>query len=396
MAFNNTIEYLDLMDRLNQTQIPDDVVRNLTRFKISIYESDLEKKYGEPLEVIGYYILFASLFCIIAMGFDLVHGFRSKKLWFPVKYFPLNAVTLAGITVAMKLPVDLSGSMPGVVDQVAKLGSIAFMCPIMANFLPSLATMNSNELLTNVIALGVLVITLVVNICIQISTGVVGNIPNNKFDIELLKDVYDFEYEATELWSLNDQVMKTIAILDVALLLLLLIILVSSSLAILKSKQIIELKYQEVHEKELIDNLHSTGKLLTVEKLHQQVSKYWIMAGSGSPQFISACSVTTTASGVICVLTLLLHCLTVLWTIALCADPVTNPTKPYDSAYNWSTLGIFIVQSIGIILGTVAPFVRCFASLSFKLSIKSMFKVEKYWFQKLLEWKYGSISLAIT
>ncbi|KAJ0676939.1 hypothetical protein HanOQP8_Chr12g0431491 [Helianthus annuus] len=161
MAFNNTIEYLDLMDRLNQTQIPDDVVRNLTRFKISIYESDLEKKYGEPLEVIGYYILFASLFCIIAMGFDLVHGFRSKKLWFPVKYFPLNAVTLAGITVAMKLPVDLSGSMPGVVDQVAKLGSIAFMCPIMANFLPSLATMNSNELLTNVIALGVLVITLV-------------------------------------------------------------------------------------------------------------------------------------------------------------------------------------------------------------------------------------------
>ncbi|KAM0020690.1 hypothetical protein Hdeb2414_s0025g00669861 [Helianthus debilis subsp. tardiflorus] len=196
MVFNNTLEYLDLMDRLNQTKTPDDVVRNLTRFKISIYESDLEKKYGEPLEVIGYYILFASLFCVIAMGFDLVHGFRSKKLWFPVKYFPLNAVTLAGITVAMKLPVDLSGSMPGVVDQVAKLGSIAFMCPIMANFLPSLATMNSSELLTNVIALGVLVITLVVNICIQISTGVVGNIPNNKFDIEF--EVWFGKQESSE------------------------------------------------------------------------------------------------------------------------------------------------------------------------------------------------------
>ncbi|KAM0020694.1 hypothetical protein Hdeb2414_s0025g00669901 [Helianthus debilis subsp. tardiflorus] len=287
--------------------------------------------------------------------------------------------TLAGITVAMKLPVDLSDSMPGVVDQVAKVGSIAFMCTIMANFFPSLATMNSKELLTNVIALGVLVITLVVNICIQISTGVVGNIPNNKFDIELLKDVYDFEYEATELWSLNnqDQQLTAIAILDVALLLLLLIILVSSSLAILKTKQIIKLKYQEVHEKELIDNLHSTGKLLTVEKLHQQVSKYWIMAGSSSPQFISACSVTTTASGVICVLTFLWHLITMLWTIALCIVPETNPTKSYDSAYNGSTLGIFIVQSIGIILGTVAPFARCFASISFKLSIKSMFKVEK-------------------
>ncbi|KAJ0817394.1 hypothetical protein HanPI659440_Chr00c07g0718851 [Helianthus annuus] len=389
MAFTKTIEYLDLMRRLNQTQTPDDVVRNLTRFKISIYESDLEEKYGEPLEVIGYYIIFASLCCIIATGFDLVHGFRSKKLWFPVKYFPLNAVTLAGITVAMKLPVDLSGSMPGAVDQVAKIGSIAFMCTIMANFLPSLATMNSNELLTNIIALSVLVITLVVNICIQISTGVVGNIPNNKFDIELLKDVYDSPYQP------NEFVWIGIAILNVTLLLLLLIILVSSSFAILNSKQIIELKYQEVHEKALIDDLHSTGKLLTVEKLHQQVSKYWIMAGSGSPQFISACSVTTTASGVICVLTFLLHLLTMLWTIALCVEPETNPTKSYDSAYNGSTLGIFIVQSIGIILGTVAPFARCFASISFKLSIKSMFKVEKYWFQTLLDWKYGSISLPL-
>ncbi|KAJ0864905.1 hypothetical protein HanRHA438_Chr12g0534871 [Helianthus annuus] len=278
MAFNNTIEYLDLMDRLNRTQIPDDVVRNLRKFNATIYESDLEKKYGEPLEVIGYYIIFASLCCIIATGFDLVHGFRSKKLWFPVKYFPLNAVTLAGITVAMKLPVDLSGSMPGAVDQVAKIGSIAFI----------------NELLTNVIALSVLVITLVVNICIQISTGVVGNIPHKEFDIKLLERVYNTQYQQ------NEFVWIGIAILNVALLLLLLIILVSSSFAILNSKQIIELKYQEVHEKALIDDLHSTGELLTVEKLHQQVSKYWIMAGSGSPQFISACSVTTTASGLEC------------------------------------------------------------------------------------------------
>ncbi|KAM0042909.1 hypothetical protein Hdeb2414_s0010g00335221 [Helianthus debilis subsp. tardiflorus] len=75
----------------------------------------------------------------------------------------------------MKLHVDLNNSMPNEVDQATKLGSMAFMCTIMVNLLPSLASMDSKELLTNVIALCVLVITLVVNVCIQIQTGVVSN-----------------------------------------------------------------------------------------------------------------------------------------------------------------------------------------------------------------------------
>ncbi|KAM0020700.1 hypothetical protein Hdeb2414_s0025g00669961 [Helianthus debilis subsp. tardiflorus] len=74
------------------------------------------------------------------------------------------------------------------------------------------------------------------------------------------------------------------------------------------------------------------------------------MAGSGSPQFIMACSATTTASGF-----------------------------------------------VGIVLGTIAPLSRCFATLSFKVSIQSIwnhikvFKVEKYWTHKLYDWKYGII-----
>ncbi|KAJ0538651.1 hypothetical protein HanHA300_Chr08g0277371 [Helianthus annuus] len=81
--------------------------------------------------------------------------------------------TTLHIAIAMKLPVDLNDSMQGVVDQAAKLGSMAFMCTMMANLLPSLAAMESKELLTNIIALGVLVITLVVNVSIQLETGVV-------------------------------------------------------------------------------------------------------------------------------------------------------------------------------------------------------------------------------
>ncbi|KAF5795186.1 hypothetical protein HanXRQr2_Chr08g0336711 [Helianthus annuus] len=107
---------------------------------------------------IGIYIAIPSLFCILPMVADLLHGFKNKKLWFPCKYFTLNAASLTVIAVAMKLPVDLNNSMAGVVGQAAKFGSMAFMCTMMANLLPSLATMDIKELRSNVIALAVLVI----------------------------------------------------------------------------------------------------------------------------------------------------------------------------------------------------------------------------------------------
>ncbi|MFS7894851.1 hypothetical protein Hanom_Chr08g00707971 [Helianthus anomalus] len=45
-------------------------------------------------------------------------------VWFPCKYFTLNAASLTDIAVAMKLPMDFSNSMPHVVDQAARLGSM--------------------------------------------------------------------------------------------------------------------------------------------------------------------------------------------------------------------------------------------------------------------------------
>ncbi|XP_076885496.1 uncharacterized protein LOC143535041 [Bidens hawaiensis] len=177
------------------------------------------------------------------------------------------------------------------------------------------------------------------------------------------------------------------------MLLLLLIIYVCSSLAILGSKQIIESKYQQQHK---AASKSTESDQLTVEKLQQHVSNYWIMAGSSSPQFIQACPATTAATWVICALTSLFHLLIVGW--ALFADQLSDSEK-YNSDYKWSTLAILLVQFVGAIIGTIAPFIRCFASLSFKFSIKSIFnhinvfKVEKYWTQKLYEWKDGCISL---
>ncbi|XP_071735467.1 uncharacterized protein [Rutidosis leptorrhynchoides] len=102
---------------------------------------------------IGIYIAVASFLCIVAMGADLLHGFRNKKMWFPSKYFTLNAASITVITVTMKLPVDLNSMMPRYVDQSTKLGSMAFMCTMMANLMPSLASMDNNTLLANVIVI---------------------------------------------------------------------------------------------------------------------------------------------------------------------------------------------------------------------------------------------------
>ncbi|XP_042751563.1 uncharacterized protein LOC111886902 isoform X2 [Lactuca sativa] len=304
---------------------------SLSSLWITLYKFDHQNRYSKPMPWIGIYIALASLFCILAMVADLLHGFRNRKLWFPCKYFSLNAASLTVIAVAVKLPMDLTNLMPGYVDQAAKLGSLGFMCTMMANILPSLATMDSKELVTNIIALGVLVITLVVNVCIQINTGSLT-----------------YHVDETGSFLAFDNAFVTaqgfIPIAYVGVLLMLLMIYACSSLAILKSKQILESKYQAAHQE------MEEPQRLTVEKLKQHVRNYWIMAGTGSPQFMTACSATTSASGI-----------------------------------------------IGTILGTIAPLARCFATLSYKLSIKWIWnhikvsKVESYWTQKLSEWKQSNI-----
>ncbi|KAL8242980.1 hypothetical protein R6Q59_013282 [Mikania micrantha] len=349
---------------------------------------------------IGMYIALASLCCILAMMADLVHGIKTRKLWFPCKYFHVNAASLTVIAVAMKLPVDLSGSMPGDVDQLGKLGSMAFMCTMMANLLPCLATMNSNELLTNITALGLLVITMVVNVCIQIETGVISY----KEDARLLQTVAK-KFDIKSL-GVNKNRNTRLATTYVILLLWLLIIHVSSCLAILKSKKIMESKYQQGHEIASKDVQQSKGEILTVDKLHKHVSNYWIMSGSGSPQFILACSVTTAASGVICVTTAILHIVTVSTSISSMLKEYHKSNyktisdmlkEKYDSDYKWSMVVILIVQFFGVIIGTLAPLCRCFATLSFKESNKSILNhmkvyiIESYWTQKLYDWKQASI-----
>ena len=213
-------QYIHLLNQLKSySNIPQDLISSFENYILLILQSDYENRFSEPMLWIGIYVVLASLICVFAMVADLLHGFRNRKLWFPCRFFTLNAASLSVIAVAMKLPMDLNNSMPGHVDQVSKLGSMAFMCTMMANLLPSLATMTNKELFTNIIALGVLVITLVVNVCIQINTGVLTLYINNE---DLHGTISDARYV-----SGNATIQNLAAILYVVMLLMLLIILLS-------------------------------------------------------------------------------------------------------------------------------------------------------------------------
>ncbi|XP_023760899.2 uncharacterized protein LOC111909325 [Lactuca sativa] len=340
-----------------------------------VYQSRQQNQYSKPMPWIGMYIALASLLCVLAMVADLLHGLRNRKLWFPCKYFTLNAASLTVIGVAIKLPMDLTTLMPGAIDQATKLGSMSFMCTMMANLLPSLATMNDKELVSNMIAVVVLVISLVVNFCIQLDTGILFYISEGAFFSYKTPFLFKFSYVAG--W--------------VVPILMLLIIYACSSLAILKSKQILESKYQTANQTALKDLVLPDGRL-TVAKLKEYVTKYWIMAGTGSPQFLTVCSISTSASGVICAASTGFFISLMIYRF-----PRVGHQEDYKSDYKWSMVVIFVIQSIGVILGTIAPLARCFATLSFDLSIKWIWKhvkiceVESYRTQKLYDWKYSFI-----
>ncbi|KAJ0666701.1 hypothetical protein HanPI659440_Chr17g0669691 [Helianthus annuus] len=355
--------------------LSEDDIRHLNFSCGTELDKENSDRYSGPMVWIGIYVAIASIFCTLAMAADLLHGFRSKKLWFPCKYFSLNAASITVITVAMKLPVDLSSAMPSYMDQETKLGSLTFMGTMMANLMPSLASMDNKTLLPNVIGLSILVITMLVNICIQINTSVIDRTP---FDDHAIAN---YGYVQLDI----------VAYMYAAITFLLLIIMISSSLTIPTSKEILESKYQATHKITLTDQRIQHIQMSTVDKLRQYVRRYWVMAETGSPQFVMASNPLATASGIICAILLFMKLNMVFKAV--------NHTKflYHKSPYKWSTIFIFITQSIGVVVGTIAPVFRCFSVFSFKLITKwnknhfMFFKVERYWTQKLYECKQSPI-----
>ncbi|WJX65356.1 hypothetical protein P8452_50029 [Trifolium repens] len=292
-----------------------------------------DTEFSKPMPWIGIYIATASLLCLISMSADLIKGFKAHKLWFPCKYFCLNATSLTIIAVTVKLSVDLNTPMPHRHDQLAKLASSAIICTIMANSMPSLGLTQNRETMMNVLAMAILVVTMIVNICIQFVTGV----------------IYEF-------WIEHGVMMF--------LMIVLLMIMTSSALGLPKMKHYMELKYQ-MNEEALREISKQKEQELSkvTDKLKDELMKFWMMAHTCSPQFILGRSVSCTASGCFC----LLSTLTLLqamfrsyfmpWSLKFCSG---------ECDYKWSTILILIVQVGTVGVGTIAPAVRWFVAIKYR------------------------------
>ncbi|KAF5784269.1 hypothetical protein HanXRQr2_Chr11g0517551 [Helianthus annuus] len=306
-----------------------------------------------PAEVmmpwVGLYVAIASFICVIAMAADAVQAVWQWKLWFPNRFFTLNAATITLIAIAMKLPVNLSTDLSD-----KKMVSMFFLVTMLANFLPSLGLMDDKELLMNIVALAILLITIVVNMGIQI---------------------YLSSYWVAYL---------------IYILPLLILWPFSVALTVPSMRKKLEHRYNESQQ---LVSIHQE-KMFSAEELKLYVKKYWMMTETRNLQFVIACSPVSSAFGVICVLFALNSSYDLTYVINF---------KEYDyqyegSDYKWSLMIIHIVQLVGVVVGSIAPILRCFTSighysLSKKLSKNhlNVFRVEKHWIERLQQWKRNHV-----
>ncbi|KAK4437255.1 hypothetical protein Salat_0059400 [Sesamum alatum] len=334
--------------------------------------NNVQEKLDEPMPWIGMYIAAASAGCTLAMAADAFNGFRSKKLWFPCKYFSLNATSLTILGVAMKLPVDLNTLLVYESDGLARFSSLVFMSTVMANFMSSLGSMEDKEILMNVVALGILVTTISVNVWIQVFQ-LRSFFGYNNIDIDMVPTIF---------------------------MLLLLATLVSSAITLPTSKRSLELKYQEMHKVAMREEGIATRRhdLKIDQRMIDGMQKYWVMAETSNPQFVMARSIFCTTSSVICLIVALLLLMTYIDWFARMGVTLGASYSVYGHYTKW----ILIVQSIGVVVGTIAPLFRWTGAFRFKclmtcrkINLSEEFKIEAYWIQTLVNWRDNSPGLQI-
>ena len=219
------------------------------------YEVEIQHNLDAPMPWIGMYIAAASAICSLAMAADVIRGFRSKKLWLPCKYFSLNATSLTLLAVTMKLTVDLTSSMMGTNDKIASVGSLVLMSTAVGNFMTSVASMEGKEILLNLTALGILVITIAVNVCIH-------NVQTSEF--------------------LDGIVVLAEEVASVGFTLVLVLLLCFSSMVVPTTKGYVESKYREMHREIASNGRRDVGRF-SAEELRVALRRYWVMAETGSP-----------------------------------------------------------------------------------------------------------------
>ncbi|KAL8457850.1 hypothetical protein ACS0TY_035644 [Phlomoides rotata] len=335
------------------------------------YEKQVQEKLDMAMPWVGLYIAAASTVCTLAMAADVINGFRLKKLWFPSKFFSLNAASLTVLAVATKLPVDLNTNMLNPTDAFAKYTSLIFLITSLANFMTSLGSMNDREILANVVALFIFVITVAGNVCIQL--------------IEL--------HEFIEFCIHLSIMFSTI------FLLLLLTTTVSLAVAVPNIKRSLELKYQEKHRACLKETEASKRReRIRIYDQREDMMKYLVMAETSSPQFVMARSVVCSSAASTFMFAAIVYAIVIL-TEAYIIQKYPQKNEKGESPYGYFTAWILYVQCIGVVVGAIAPAFRWLVGVRFKCGTRNRFKmefsIEDYWNETLVEWRDSFSGLQI-
>ncbi|XP_047939800.1 uncharacterized protein LOC125187288 isoform X2 [Salvia hispanica] len=282
----------------------------------------------------------------------------------------------------MKLPVDLTSLDLSFDHRFARMSSLVLMSCSMSNFMTSLGSMESNEIVPNMAALGILVLT------------VAGNIVIHTIQMRSSGSVLYF--------VLPQQVTSSV------IMLLFLVTLCCMSLMVPGAKRYIGLKYDEMQE--LVSNRQvEWGRFSSVE-VENMVKGYWVMAQTSCPQFVLARSAVSSISGLMCLLTALVlvearfgkNSLETLGARLVEDSLDTNNDVVFlASNYDWSVGWILNIQSVGVAIGSIAPLLRWFAASWFKISeterrsFRDELKVDKYWTWRLVEWRDRSLPFQV-
>ncbi|XP_031127816.1 uncharacterized protein LOC116029911 [Ipomoea triloba] len=332
----------------------------------SMYTKRTQGQKAMPF--VGLYAAAASTICSIAMLLNSMYKQLSfykhtKTFHFSSKYFALNATWLTLLAVATKLTGDLTTQMPSPRDNLTKISSTAFLTMAMGNFFTTLASMTDKDILINVTALGILVTTVLVNLCIQLSTHVLE-------------------------FSLFPKILFIMVLLVCTF-----ITIVCSALAVPAIKKRSESKYQTIHNHiQLLE-----GQQHTVEEMRLSITKYWVMAASASPQFMMTRLATFIYVGCICQLCSFVSDLERF----LMDDAFDNWTSHchQESDYKWSVKLILFSQYFPII-GNLDWYILLrilcskYENNGIKINMKE-FIIESYWTEKLVEWRQSSIPVRI-
>ncbi|XP_057765968.1 uncharacterized protein LOC130986547 [Salvia miltiorrhiza] len=214
--------------------------------------------------------------------------------------------------------------------------------------MPSLGSMNDNELLPNMVAVAVLVITVTANVAIHI--------------IELQR------YQQK-------------AIIPSIMMLLSLVMLVSMALSVSTMKRSLKWKYQEKH-REALEEEEEEEEEMKMDDQRRRMMKYWVMAESSCPQFVVARSNVSAASSLI---SSLFYCIYTL--VQVLRGARTNAAG--KSLYGISTKWIVHIQSIGLGIAVIVAALRWFVAAVFTCTttFSDTFKIESYWIQTLNDWR---------